>query len=397
VQRGGIMRKTIYASILFLVISSGCKVAEKEFRKGDYDEAIDICIKKLIDNPDKAEYIVILEQAFLRANGAELDAIKALNTEGRPDRWEEIYMIYSSVYNRQEKIRPLLPLYLGTEERDAEFQFVNAVDGLNTAKKNAAAYWYADASLKLSTGDVYKAREAYYELQKILNYYNEYKDVDDLIKNAKKIGTNDVVFVIKNASNSSINYDVTQAMEDISVINSSGQWYTMHNAYPANQIEYTIQLNIRKIDAYQEKVTTNRFEESKEIIDGYEFVYDNAGNIVKDSLGNPVKVPDYKTVTAFVTETWQEKVATVSGEVLYIDKSGRVVKSVPIRSDAVFQNYFAVATGYYEALSAVSKAKIGGKPLPFPPDDAMLIDALKQLECNVRDILDDYNDEYLNQ
>ncbi|MBK8345923.1 MAG: hypothetical protein IPL12_23140 [Bacteroidetes bacterium] len=50
------MKKMIYASIFLVVISSGCKVAEKEFRKGDYDEAIDICVKKLIDNPDKAEH-----------------------------------------------------------------------------------------------------------------------------------------------------------------------------------------------------------------------------------------------------------------------------------------------------------------------------------------------------
>jgi hypothetical protein len=390
------MRKIIYASILLLVIGSGCKVAEKEFRKGDYDEAIDICVKKLIDNPDKAEYIVILEQAFVRANGAELDAIKALNTEGRPDRWEEIYGIYSSIYNRQEKIKPLLPLYLGTEERDAEFQLVNAVDGLNTAKKNAAAYWYANATLKLSTGDIYKSREAYYELKKITNYYNEYKDVYDLIEKAKKAGTNDVVFQVNNVSNASMNHAVNEALFDISALNETGQWYIIHNDYAANQIEYTIRLNIRKVEAYQEQVTTNRYQESKEIIDGYEFVYDSEGNIVKDSLGNPVKVPDYKTVTAYVVETWQEKIATVSGEVVYIDKSGRVIKSIPVRSDAVFQNYYATATGYYEALSAVSKAKIGGKPMPFPNDDIMLIDACKQLECNVRDVLDDYNDEYLN-
>lgn len=391
------MKKMLYASILLLTISSGCKVAEKEFRKGDYDEAINICVKKLIDNPDKAEYIVILEESFYRANTEELDMIKALHDEGRPDRWEEVYNIYSSIYNRQEKIKPLLPLYLGTEERDAEFKFVNAVDGLNTAKKNAAAYWYASASAKLASNDRYKARDAYYELQKIYRYYNEYKDVDDLIAKAKSLGTNDVVFVINNASNSSLNYNVVKAMEDITVVNTSGKWYVMHSNYPAADVEFTIQLNVRKVDAYQEKVTTNRYEESKEIIDGYEFVYDNAGNIVKDSLGNPIKVPDYKTVTAYVTETWQEKVATVSGEIVYINKAGNVLKSIPVRSDAVFQNYFATATGYYEALTSASKAKIGGKPLPFPSDDVLLIDAFKQLECNVRDVLSDYNNDYLNQ
>ncbi len=390
------MKKMIYASIFLVVISSGCKVAEKEFRKGDYDEAIDICVKKLIDNPDKAEYIVILEQAFMRANDGDLEIIKSLNTEGRPDRWEDIYHVYESIYNRQQKIKPLLPLYLGTEERDAEFKFVDAVDGLNTAKKNAAAYWYADATLKLNTKDAYKAREAYYELQNIGRFYNEYKDVDDLMKQARDLGTNHAVFQVKNMSNSSLNYDVTKAMNEITIYNSTGTWYMIHSSYPAGSTDYYIQLNVRKVEAYPEKVTTNRYEESKEIIDGYEFVYDNQGNIVKDSLGNPIKEPDYKTVTAFITETWQEKVATVSGEVVYMDKAGNVLKSIPVRSDAVFQNYYAVATGYAEALTPPSKAKIGGKPLPFPYDDQMMIDAMHLLEQQVRTVTNDYNDEYLN-
>ena len=390
------MRKMIYASIFLLVIGSGCKVAEKEFRKGDYEEAIDICVKKLIDNPDKAEYIVILEQAFLRANGADLDMIKSLNTEGRPDRWEEIYDIYQRVYNRQQKIKPLLPLYLGTEERDAEFKFVDAVDGLNTAKKNAAAYWYADASLKINSNNVYKAREAYYELQKIGRFYNDYKDVDDLMAKAKSIGTNNVLFQVADMSNTSLNYDVVQAMGEISIYNTSGTWYVIQDNITEADADLILQVNIRKIEAYPEKVSTNRYQESKEIIDGYEFVYDSEGNIVKDSLGNPVKEPDYKTVTAFVTETWQEKVATVSGEVVYMDKSGRVLKSVPIRSDAVFQNYYATATGYYDALSPQSKEKIGGKPLPFPYDDRMMIDALHLIEQEVRRATNDYNEDYLN-
>ena len=129
------MKISIYALSLVLIFGSGCKVAEKEFRKGNYDEAIDICVKKLIDNPDKAEYILILEEAFYRANGEDLAMIEMLNKEGRPDRWEEIYHIYESVHRRQNKIQPLMPIYLGTEERDAEFKFVNAVDGLNTAKR----------------------------------------------------------------------------------------------------------------------------------------------------------------------------------------------------------------------------------------------------------------------
>ncbi len=391
------MRTFIYAGLAVLIMTTGCKVAEKEFRKGDYDEAIDICVKKLIDNPDKSEYIMLMEEAFYRANTEDLAMVKALHGEGRPDRWEEVYHVYERIHVRQQKIRPLLPLYVGAEERDAEFAFVDAIGELNNAKKNAAAYWYALGSEQLSTGEMYKAREAYYTLSNIYRFYNTYKDIDDLTDRARALGTADAVFMLTNRSDGNYNFSVQQAIDRFAVKEDNGNWYRVYNSLPQEDAEFTIELVVREVLAFPEKVATNRYQESKEIIDGYEFVYDAQGNIVLDSLGNPVKVPDYKTVTAWVTETWQEKVATISGELLYKDHSGRVLRSIPVRSDAVFQNYYAVATGFYEALSPQSKQKIGGQPLPFPDDDDLLVDAVKQLQCNVDDVLEDYNEEYLGR
>lgn len=391
------MRTFIYAGLAVLIMTTGCKVAEKEFRKGDYDEAIDICVKKLIDNPDKSEYIMLMEEAFYRANTEDLAAVKALHGEGRPDRWEEVYQVYERIHVRQQKIRPLLPLYVGAEERDAEFAFVDAIGELNNAKKNAAAYWYALGSEQLAAGEMYKAREAYYTLSNIYRYYSTYKDIDDLTAQARALGTADAVFMLTNRSEGNYNFSVQQAIDRFAVREDNGNWYRVYNSLPQEDAEFTIELVVREVRAFPEKVATNRYQESKEIIDGYEFVYDAQGNIVLDSLGNPVKVPDYKTVTAWVTETWQEKVATVSGELLYKDHSGRVLRSIPVRSDAVFQNYYAVATGFFEALSPQSKQKIGGQPLPFPDDDDLLVDAVKQLQCNVDDVLEDYNEEYLGR
>ncbi len=391
------MRKIIYACITVLLVSSGCKVAEKEFRKGNYDEAINICVKKLIDNPDKAEYIVVLEEAFARANGEDLAMIDALNREGQPDRWEEIYYLYNDINIRQNKIKPLLPIYLGKEERDAEFNFVNTLDQMNNAKKNASAYWYAKASENLKTNDMYKARDAYWDLQKIQGFYGDYKDVDDLLVKAKIKGTNDVLFVIKNNSGATLSYDVSRAMQDISLENNYGQWYEIHTKMPESALEFTIELSLKQIEAFPEKVSTKMYTDSKQITDGYEFQYDDQGNIVKDSLGNPVKVPDYKTITAQVTETWQEKVATVGGEIRYIDKTGKTVKTVPLKSDGVFQNYYAAASGYYEALSQESKNKLGGKPMPFPGDNEMIIQAMQVFEAQLNDIIHGYNEDILNQ
>ena len=203
--------------------------------------------------------------------------------------------------------------------------------------------------------------------------------------------------MLTNQSSGNYNYDVQQAINRFKVYEDNGNWFRLYNAYDPKEADFTVELVVRTIEAYPDKVTTNRYEETKEIQDGFEFLYDAQGHIVKDSLGNPIKVPDYKTVSVFVTETWQEKIATMSGEILYKDANGRVMRSIPVRSDAVFQNYYATATGYYEALSAQSKQKIGGQPIPFPSENTLLLDAVKQMECNVNDVLEDYNDEYLNR
>ncbi len=391
------MKKLIYTCLGLVLVLSGCKVAEKEFRKGNYDEAIDICVKRLIDNPDKSEYIMLMEEAFYRANTEDLDAVKALHAEGRPDRWEDVYHIYERIHVRQQKISPLMPLYVGEQERDAEFKFVDAIGELNNAKKNAAAYWYASGTQKLASGEMYDAREAYYILSNIYRFYSEYKDIDELVEQAKVLGTADALFLVTDQTAGQNNYEVQQAIDRISVREDAGTWYKVHNAYPSADAEFTVELVIRQVEAFADKVSSNRYQESKEIVDGYEFVYDAQGNMVLDSLGNPVKVPDYKTVTAWVTETWQEKVATISGELLYKNKSGGVMRSIPVRSDAVFQNYYAVATGFYEALSPQSKQKIGGQPLPFPHPDDLIVDAIGQFQCNVDAVMADYNDQYLGR
>ncbi len=388
--------KNIYLLVITAIFLGGCKTAEKEFRKGDYDEAIDICVKRLVKNPDNEDYILILEEAFKRANGEEVALIKAMNTEGRPDRWEEIYNIYQSIARRQHKIEPLLPLYLGHEERDAVFSLVNVTDGIATAKKNAAAFWYADAKQKLASGDKFQAREAYGELMKIKAFFSTYQDTDKMIAEAKSIGTNDILFVIENSSDKTLSNQLVSQINSMDPGCVTGTWYQFMENLRVEDADFSVELDIVRIDAFPEKVSTNRYEESKQIEDGFTNMLDDKGNVVKDSLGNPIQIPVYKTITAYVNETWQEKIASVTAQLNYRDHNGRIIKTITLTADGVFQNYYATATGYYEALSQVSKAKLGGKPLPFPTDDDLIILAIQSLERMMQNKMEEYNDEYLN-
>lgn len=389
------MKTFIYiliSSSLFLV---GCKGAEKEFRQGDYDQAIEISVRKLQRNPEKESYVLVLEEAFKRANERDLGYIRSLNMEGQPDRWEEIYQVYQGISRRQNKIAPLLPLYIESENRNADLPFIDVVTELIEAKKKAGAHLYALAQEKLSTGDRYDAREAYYALQKIKGLYTNYQDTDELIKQAQEQGSSRVGFRIENYTDKTLGSRVSDAMDNLTPSSTQGQWYFIVPAGKGDDM--TLVLRITEIESFPEQVRTNSYVDSREVEDGWTYAYDDAGNIIKDSLGNSIKIPKYETITAVITETWQEKIATVEGEVRYLDSRGNVLKTLPVKGDGVFQNYFASATGYYDAISNASRQKLGGAPAPFPGDEELIIQAMLIFQDMANQAMQNWNDEILNQ
>ncbi len=389
------MKRTLFIITGILILASGCKMAEKQMRQGDYASAIDISVRKLQRNPDKEAYILVLEQAFARANANDLAYIDALRLEGQPDRWELIYDVYQQIGRRQNAIAPILPLYIESEGRNASLDFVDVVAALIEAKKNAAAFLYASAEQKLSSGNIYDARDAYYDLQKIKTLYSSYKDTDRLLEEARLAGQVLIGFYTNNATDKILSSRLNDMLYQIEPVATRGMWYQIIDN--PDKADRFIELRITQMEAFPELVNTNNYVETAEVEDGWTYVYDDKGHVVKDSLGNPIKVTKYETVSAYISETWQEKLASIAGEVRYLDSRGNVIRTIPVKADGIFQNYFAAATGYNAAISPATRQKLGGGPLPFPNDEALLEQALTILEQQVQAVMRDWNDEILNQ
>lgn len=391
------MKKIYLILFIISIFTSSCKTAEKQFRQGDYEEAINISVKKLQRNPDKEEYVLLLEEAFKRANNYDLSQITQLNYEGQPSRWEDIYYIYQGISRRQHKIEPLLPLMIDSEDRVANFELVDIVKEITNAKKNAVNFWYADANQKLSTENKYDARAAYAQLINIESLQKNYKDVKQLMQQAKNLGINEVEFIIENNSKTILPANLDEEIRRIEPGNISGIWYELGDINHNSKYDMTVVLNITKIESFPEKIGTTYRDESIEVKDGFTYLFDDAGNVLKDSLGNPIKIDKYETRVAHVAETFQEKIATIEAEVIYIENaSGKKLASFPIKSDGIFQNYALNATGYYDALSPETRSKLGGKVLPFPTDEDILLQAVQTLERLMQNVFEDNNDDILN-
>ena len=186
------------AFFLLLFIVSGCVNTGKLINSGNYDVAIDKSLKKLRKNKSKEKHIEYLKRAFVQANQRDMNRINFLKQEGQPDNSVEIYSTYDQIKRRQEKIRPVLPLYLNGKQ--VNFAFLDVDAEIIAWKQQAAGFLYSSALKLLESGDKLDARKAFYQLSQVKDLYQNYKDVDEQLKIAYNKGMNWVYFDIDNNS-----------------------------------------------------------------------------------------------------------------------------------------------------------------------------------------------------
>lgn len=274
---------------------------------------------------------------------------------------------------------------------------IDVVAELINAKKNAVNYLLASAKEKINSGNKYSAREAYSELIRIQELNPNHPEIKSLLEQASALGTNQVGFVIENNSNSNLSEEVANALYDIAPGDPYGDWYQINPYNEKEYFDYLVVMRIKKVESFPEVINTNNYEETRQVEDGWTYIFDSEGNKVLDSLGNPLKTSTYKWISAYVSETTQEKIATVEAEIRYLDSNGKLITSIPAKGDGIFQNYYAMATGYNDALTPASREKLGGKPLPFPSDNALLIQSIATLETVLEQLMQDNNYKYLNK
>ena len=140
-------------------------------------------------------------------------------------------------------------------------------------------------------------------------------------------------------------------------------------------------MKVTNLEVGPQVVKEREFEEVKEIEEGFDYVLDSRGNVLKDSLGNDVKVPRKVLIRARVFETFQTKVASIDGRLEFYDaRNGNLIDSKPLAADAVFENYASTFRGDKRALSEEACRYLGNRPQPFPSDEALLLTAMERLK-----------------
>ncbi|AJR03981.1 hypothetical protein [Siansivirga zeaxanthinifaciens] len=390
------MKKTllITCSILFLISCSASKQIEKALTAGNYDKAIYDAIGKLRTNKDKknkTDYINLLYEAYLKANDRDLQNIDFLKKDNNPENYIRIYDLFLNLNNRQEIIKPFLPLSVNGKE--IRFKLKDYSSSIIKYKEKASEHLYNNTTALLNSKNKLDYRKAYNNLKEIEAINPNYKDVRSLINWSHAKGTDYVLVDMFNDTRKIIPQALESDLLNFSTYGINNLWTVYHNT-PSNDItyDYNMRVVLREINVSPEQIKERQIIKEKQIIDGKKNLLDTKGNPVKDSLGNFIKVDNLKTIRCEYYEFKQNKSAQVKGNVEYINiNTQQLIDAFPIESTFVFDHVYANTRGDKRALDTNLLPFLERRRIPFPTDEQIIYDTGEDLKQQLKQIIKSYN------
>jgi hypothetical protein len=383
----------LFTGFIFgIMLLFGCASPEKLLQKGNYDAIVEKSIKNLIKNPTSEEDAVMLDKAYKLANDRDLERVKYLKTEGNPNTWDEMLSLYSNLKNRQASVRRVLPLHIGG--RTVEYDFVDYDAEIVAAKRKAAEYYYAHGQKLMENKTKESYRQAYYELVKAKNYSGDsYRDLSQVIYEAKYLGMSRVLISVVNRTIINLPQEFSDGLVAVNANEISSEWveYNTRKIDNTVQYDYYIDIILQAIDVSPDLVQDKDLIEKKTVDNGFEYVLDAKGNVMKDTAGNDIKIKRYKEIQCTVIESHQVKDCIIKGEIEFLSTNPQsLLKKQPIAANTHFEYVSARAIGDVNALSPEKKKLIAIKPVPFPNDIQMIIDCTEALKKSINEAIN-YN------
>lgn len=385
-------KTTLLLAFLFVISSCAKRETRNMLTSGDYDGAIINAVNGLQGNKNtkgKQDYVYMLEEAFAKAGERDLRNIATWFKDANPRNLEQIYDTYINLNKRQEMIRPLLPLKLLKEGRDAKFPFSDYSDQIVSSKNALAKYLYDNSKALLATKDKMSFRRAYDDLVYLNQLSPNFKDVSQLIETAKFKGTDFVNVYTKNETNMVIPLRLQDDLLDFSTYGLNDKWTVYHsNKVKGIDYDYGMIVNFRQINISPEQVKEKEFQKEKQIKDGVKNLVDANGNVVKDSLGKPIKVDNFKTVSISIYEFAQFKACQVTAKVDYIDfKSNQLIDTFPLASEFTFNHIYSRYKGDKRACEQDYYPNFDRRAVPFPSNEQMVYDTGEDLKGKLKTII----------
>ncbi len=385
-------KNTLLFSFLIFITSCALKHTQELVHSGDYDNAITIAVSSLESNKDKKskqDYVYLLEEAFAKAKERDLNTLNLLEKEHNPAQIERIYQLYVGLNNRQEKIKPLLPLQLLKENRTAVFAFENYNDKLIASKNSLSNYLYANAKALLKSTNKMDFRKAFDDFTYLNQINPNFKDVNELLKEAKFKGSDYVLVSTKNETNMIIPIRLQNDLLDFNTYGLNDKWTVYHNAEQDGiRYDFGVRIRFREVVISPEQIKEKEFIKERRIKDGQKKLIDANGKEVLDEKGKVVFVDNWKDVTVKINEVKQFKSCMIVAKVDYSNwTTNQLLQSFPLSSEFIFENVYANYKGDRRAADDSYFPNFNKKTIPFPSNEQMIYDAGEDLKNKLKGIL----------
>ncbi|MDG1730768.1 MAG: hypothetical protein P8K68_13960 [Algibacter sp.] len=389
------MKKLLRLSVVFLLLIA-CntkKQVEIAVNSGNYDRAINTALDKLRKNKDKKrnyDYAIMLQGAYYKVVERDLENIAHLKKDNNPETFRKIYEMYLDLDARQNAIKPILPLKVNGKK--IAFEFNNYSDDILDSKNKVSDYTYEKGLELLESDDKQIIREAYNALSYLERINPNYENTRELLDEAHQRGKDYILVTLNNDTQQIIPSRLEDDLLNFNTYGLNKFWSEYHvNKLENLNYDYAMQLNLKGIDVSPERISEREFIREKQVVDGWEYKKDKAGNAVKDSLGKYIKVDKLVDVKARFIETIQTKSSHVVGDVVYLDlKLNQLLDAFPIDSEFVFEYVFARYRGDKRALNANDIALLNNRRIPFPSNEQMVYDTGEDLKLQLKSIINSY-------
>ncbi len=387
------MKKITLLFFIYLIFSScGVKKTREALTNGNYDEAIDIAYSNLKGNKDKKgnqDYVYLLEEAFAKAKEKNLREIDLWKKENNPATAEKIFKTYNLLYNRQEKIRPILPLQLLKQGRQALFPFDDYSQLIASSKLDLSKYLYTNAKSLLATNEKMNFRRAFDDFEYLEKINPNYLETRQLMNTSYEKGLDYVFVYTKNETNMVIPQRLEDELLNFNTYGLNDRWTVYQNDKLKNvKYDYAILVSFRDIIISPEQINEKQFDKERLIKIGTKKLYDKNGVVVKDSNGKEMTVDDMQTVRASIYELRQFKSCAIKANVNYINyKSNEQFNSFPLASEYLFENIYSTYKGDKRACEDSYYDNFNRRALTFPSNEKMVYDSGEDLKSKLKSII----------
>jgi len=374
--------------ILFLSICFSCSPVKKineNVISGEFDRAINKTIeelKKTKNKKKKGQYELILKDVFSRSVIKSQNKISSLKKDKNPEFYYEIYLEYQKLIDRQIKL-------MNMSSNSLKFNFKNYDNDHIEFRYKTSNYYLELSKSLISKNGRLDYRNAYDYLIIIESINPNYLETRSLINLCLSKGKDHILLNVLNESNSVIYKELQKDILNINGYDLNSKWKSFHTANDnyLGKADFYIDLAFQAFIISPERILEKENTKEKNIKDGYTYQLDNDGNVMRDSLGNDIKIDKIVKILAKTKEFNQSKSAKVIAEVRYYDNKNNLIEKFPLESEFWFRNIFLEFTGDKRVLSKKDKRLLKGRFLPFPPDDVLLFNNSENIKQKLKNII----------